>query len=112
MRDQIQYENTKYVTGCYSRGRIFMEHIGIYAAQNLMDTFPCLAQDNYQIYTRDEWNHGVALMTQREYDRWEGKGICSQCGCTPCKTPGACASDARRDEGIDPREKSQREDYW
>jgi hypothetical protein len=56
MKDQIQYENTTYVTGCYSRGRIFMEHVCLYNAQKMLDTFPCLVQDDYCIYTRGEWN--------------------------------------------------------
>jgi hypothetical protein len=58
-------------------------------------------------------------MTNEMYERWEAqqpvnhvpKGICCMCGCNPCETPGACASDARREEGEEPREKTQREDY-
>ena len=56
MRDQIRYKNTKYVIGCYSRGRIFMEHTSMDDAQYLMDTYTCLVQYDYCIYTCEEWN--------------------------------------------------------
>ena len=58
-RDQIQYpDSTNYVIGCYSRGRIFAEYEILVDCQNLMDDYPCLAMDDYAIYTVEEWNRG------------------------------------------------------
>ena len=58
-------------------------------------------------------------MTNEEYERWEAKepinrgarGFCHMCGCNPCESPGGCASDARREEGDEPRTRRQSEDW-
>ena len=77
--------------------------------QELIDKFHC----GIFMHTNDD------CLFSEEYDRWEAqqpvnhvpKGICSQCGCNPCETPGVCASDARRDEGYEPRTRRQEEDW-
>jgi hypothetical protein len=57
MRDQIQkVKTTKYIVACYERGRIFSEHINLLKAQSLMEFYPCLETDDYDIYTPEEWN--------------------------------------------------------
>ncbi len=62
----------------------------------------------------------VINMTNEEYERWESKepitprkqGFCHLCGCSPCESPGACRSQANYEEGEEPRNRRQNEDWY
>lgn len=59
-RSKIQSVLTKYVVAVYSRGVIFYEFQKLSGAEGCFRMFPNLKEDDYAIYTREEWEiHGV-----------------------------------------------------
>lgn len=60
LRDRIKHGSTQYVVACYSRGRIFSEHMLLEDATESIEDHPCLFKDDYAIYTRQEWARGIA----------------------------------------------------
>ena len=57
LRDVIQNDSTQYVVACFSRGRIFSEHRSLRGARAMINLHPCLAIDDYVVYSEIEWRY-------------------------------------------------------